>query len=243
MDEMIAPHYALSMIMTNGFQPASANRVTFRRLSPVRGYTSSSTPLHTFSRALPNLHSCNMAKLACHDLRVPNWALAASCVAVLGLSVTLSAGFAQPKAQAPSPQQVSSAVVVSSPQYVWAGSEVTAQLSTPVASSHDGQVASLEGEISSMGSNLQQLQQQNDALRNLVQQQNGALSQAHSQLAASQDSLNGMTMDNNSRLQSMQQGIDSHVSRLQGEVTTADNLVNQIRKMLGMPPVSTTSGS
>lgn len=243
MVEMIVPHYALPMMVTDRFQPTAATRVTFRRLSPVPGYRNRSTSLHALSRALPNFQSSNLAKLVCRDLRVPNWALAASCVAALGLSVTLSVGFARPGAKVSTPPQVNSGVVVSSPHYVWAGSTVMAQVSTPVVSAHDGQIATLEGEISSMGSNLQQLQQQNDALRNLVQQQDGTLTQAHAQLAASQDSLNGMTQDNSSQLQTMQQGIDSHVSKLNGEVTTADNLVNQIRKMLGMPPVAINSGS
>ena len=94
-----------------------------------------------------------------------------------------------------------------------------------------------------MSSDLQQLQQDNDALRNLNQQQSSDLTSARSNLAASQDALSGQSQDMDARLSDIQQNLDGKVSDLQGAVSSADDTINAIRKLLGMPAISISAGN
>jgi len=102
MVRLIASHYASPMIMTEQWQPAGANRVIFRRLNmqPVHG---DGTALRrAIYQPLPQLNAERVARVAGKSLSVPNWAVAISCVAALGLSVALSAGMVNAPADAAS---------------------------------------------------------------------------------------------------------------------------------------------
>ncbi len=230
------------MIMTEQWQPAGANRVIFRRLSTTPAQSGASTLRRAIYQPLPRFDGEHIAKLAGRSLPIPNWAVAISCAAALGLSLALSAGMVNAPANAASSYlQSGDAGTVS--RVVWSGSMALAQTTSPVDNTKVGQIATLEGQVQSMNSQLQRLQQDNDSLRNLNQQQSGDLTSARSNLAASQDALNGQSQDMDARLNDLQQNLNGHVSNLQSSVSSADDVVNEIRKMLGMPAVSTSTGN
>ncbi len=230
------------MIMTEQLQPSGANRVNFRRLSMEPTHAGASTLRQTVYQPLPQIDVERIAKIAGKSLPIPNWMVAVSCAAALGLSVALSAGIVNSPATAAS-SYVQSGVGGESARLVWSGSMALAQTSSPVDESKTSQIATLQGQVHSMSSDLQQLQQDNDALRNLNQQQSSDLTSARSNLAASQDALSGQSQDMDARLSDIQQNLDGKVSDLQGAVSSADDTINAIRKLLGMPAISMSSGN
>ncbi len=230
------------MIMTEQWQPAGANKVIFRRLKlePING--GASTLRQAIYQPLPQINGERVAKLAGKSLPIPNWAVAISCAAALGLSVALSAGIINSPATAAS-SYVQSNVSGDSSRLVWSGSMALAQTTSPVDTTKFGQIASLQSQVQSMNLQLEQLQQDNGALRNLNQQQTRDLTNARSDLAGSQDALTGQSQDMDARLNDIQKNLDSRVTTLQGDISSADDAINAIRALLGMPAIAMSSGN
>ncbi len=212
--------------------------MVFRRLNPATGYAGTATIRPAVSAPLPYPQMERAVQLAGRPVRVPNWMLAASCAAALGLSLTFSAGLSRLQSHSVNFAAAQSSIAVTNPRLVWSGSTALAQISGPAAPAANPQIVALQSQAQSMNSELQQLQHDNDALRNLTQQQSGDLTSARSVLASSQDTLSGQSQDLNSRLQAIQQDLGGQISQLQTAVKSADGIVSQIRKMLGMPPIS-----
>jgi hypothetical protein len=92
-----------------------------------------------------------------------------------------------------------------------------------------------------MNSDLQRLQQDGTALRNETQNQSGDISAARATLAGSQEGLNGESQQLTGRLDATQQGVQTRLGTLDDQVKSADQLVNDVRKLLGLPAISNTS--
>ncbi len=218
--------------------PAEINRVVFRQLNVATGFRGGSAGRRTIGQQLPRVPLGHVVHLAGQTIHLPNWMLVAGCAAALGVSMTLSAGLTKPQTPSVAPSIVRSQNVVHSQSLVWSGLSAPSESTVQFSFARNGQTAVVESQIQSMNSELQQLQRDNDALRNLTQQQAGDLTTARTDLATSQDTLNGESQDLGSRLQAVQQDLDGRVSDLQASVKSADDTVNEVRKLLGMPAVS-----
>ncbi len=219
-------------------QPAEMNRVVFRQLSVATGYSGGSATRRSIGQPLPRVPLGRVVHLAGQTIHLPNWILVAGCAAALGVSMTLTAGLTEQQTSSVAPPIVRSQNVVLAQGLVWSGSSLPAETTVQFSLARNGQTAVIESQIQSMNSELQQLQRDNDTLRNLTQQQAGDLTTARTDLATSQDTLNGESQDLGSRLQAVQQDLDGRVSDLQTSVKSADETVNEVRKLLGMPAVS-----
>lgn len=235
MVEKLASPYHFAMIMSEQWQPASASRVVFRRLQPAPRHSGNTTICGTFTDMLPYPAVVRAARLASQTVRIPNWMLAVSCAAALGLSMTVSTGLMHDQGRSSHVSVAQYSVAASNQRLIWSGSTALAQTNGPAASASTAKIATLQGQVQSMNSEIERLQRDNDALRNLTQQQSVDLTQARSTLAASQDTLSGQSHDLNSRLSLIQQDVNGRLSQLQGELKSADGIVRQIRQMLGMP--------
>ncbi len=190
--------------------------------------------------AIPSIESRELIRILGRPVAVPNWVLAVTVATTLGITATLSQGLAlSPAVTTNQTAQPIAALVAqsvsNSGQVGWSSNAVIKQ-GPDTASTR--QVAALKGEIQSMNGDLQGLQRQNDALRNLTHQQSAGLTTAESNLAASQDVLDGESQDLGARLTTMQHEVDGRVPGLESGLKAAGDLVNQIRKLLGMPAVT-----
>jgi chaperonin cofactor prefoldin len=215
-----------------------ASRVEFRRLNPATGFTAGPALRHAFYQPLPRVDGKGLMRLAGRNIRVPNWVLAISCAVALGVSSMASAGLVHEHTHGASASILPSNAALTNARLLWSGSNVIVQSRPTGDTTPDARIVTLQGQVESMNAELQSLQRDNDALRNLTQQQTGDLSSAREQLAASQDTLNGQSQDMTARLESIQRDLDSRVTTLENSVKSANDAVNQIRKMLGMPAAS-----
>jgi uncharacterized protein YoxC len=92
-----------------------------------------------------------------------------------------------------------------------------------------------------MNSDLQRLQQDSTALRNETQSQANDVSSARATLAGSQEGLNGESQQLSGRLDATQQDVQTRLGKLDDQVASADQLVNDVRKLLGLPATSNSS--
>jgi len=228
------------MVMTERMQPAGPNRVVLRRLQPRPDYAGADALQRVFVGPLAEFDTGRVCELLGRNLQVPNWALALSVAATLGISVAFSSGLATHPAQ---PAAMTTARTELSSPYLnrnMSGLTLISQ-GGPVAgtgSASNGEVAILQSQAQSMNADLQQLQQDNDALRNLARQQGGDLSGAQTNLASAQDLLQGEAQDLGSRLAAIQQNVGARVPGLQSAAKAAIDVVNQIRRLLGMPAIN-----
>jgi hypothetical protein len=227
------------MIVSERMQPLGANRVIFRELVP-----SISGPVRRDAFALPQ-----PAKLL--DLlppwlirtqRVSNWVMALALASTLGLSAAASvAVLSHPATATP--------IVMTAPYTGPAASIPAAKLLpvlgntllNPVNAAAHAQIATLQTQVASMNSDLQRLQQDGSALRNETQSQASDLSAARTNLAGSQEGLDGQSQQLSGQLNATQQATQSRLSSIDDQVASADQIVNDVRKLLGLPAI-TNSG-
>ncbi len=227
------------MITMDQLPSTESHRVTFRPLTPVPARTGTMA-LHRLSAPpLPTtFQSRDLTRMLGKQVAVPNWVLAVTVATTLGVAATLSHGMASSPVRTNSQTVHPVAALVSHSVPNRTQSESTSHAIIKQGPSNSGEVTALKGQIQSMNGDLQDLQRQNDALRNLTRQQSANLTSAEANLAASQDLLDGESQDLGARLSSMQQEVDGRVPGLQSGVKAATDLVNQIRKLLGMPTVN-----
>lgn len=226
------------MVTTEQVQPAGPNRVVFRRLQPASSYAAAGTLQRVVAGPLPQIDTRRVAKVLGRGIQVPNWALALSVAATLGISVTLSTGFASRPAHPAIGLTARTELINPYPSRTGSESIVVVQGGPVTGSVSNREAAILRSQAQSMNVDLQKLQRDNDALRNLARQQGGDLTGAQSNLASSQDLLQGEAHDLGSRLSAIQQNVDSRVPGLQSAVNSAVDVVNQIRRLLGMPAIT-----
>ncbi len=222
-------------------ESAGANRVVFRRLSPAGSYAAAGALHPVRVQALSGIDLSHAGRSVTRMVSVPNWMLAVSAAAALGITMSMSANLTHQPARTQPAAVVQSNVSVVNPRVVWRGSAVIAESTNRVISTPDPRIATLQSQASGMNANLQQLQQENNALRNLSQQQSSTVSSAQSDLAASQDVLQGQAQDLQSRIDAVQQDMGDPLSKVQSAAKAAGDLVNQIRSLLGMPAAPTGS--
>ena len=235
--------YSFAMIMTEQMQPTGANKVIFRRLSPGPSYSGAVALGQMVYQPLPRIDAGRAMQVLDRPISVPNWMLALACAAALGTSAFLSAGFATDHAQTTASRFAQNVVVASNASSVWNGSTVLASSVVTSGPAADNRLAVLQGQTQSMNAELQSLQRENDALRNLSRQQGNELTTAESSLTSSQDRLKGESQDIGERLTAMQQESDGRVPGLQAALKSAADAINQIRKLLGMSSVTIPGGS
>ncbi len=227
------------MIVSERMQPLGANRVIFRELVPAIGQPPRRSG---FDVARPVQLLDLLPPWLVQKQRVSNWLLALAFASTMGISATASIAVA-------SHQATTLPIVVAAP-YVGPAASLPASKvlpivgDSPVNPANDAahaQIASLQSQIASMNSDLQRLQQDGTALRNETQNQSGDISAARATLAGSQEGLNGESQQLTGRLDATQQGVQTRLGTLDDQVKSADQLVNDVRKLLGLPAISNTS--
>jgi hypothetical protein len=231
--------YDPRMIVSEQMQPLGANRVIFRELAPaaVRPQRGDAFELPQMGKWIDLLPSWLIRKQ-----RVSNWLLALAFASTLGLSATASiAVISRPAATIPIVQTAS----YSGPAASIPASKVLPIVGdSPVNPANDSahaQIATLQGRAAAMNSDLQRLQQDSTALRNDTQSQANDVSAARATLAGSQEGLNGESQQLSGRLDATQQDVQTRLGKLDDQVASADQLVNDVRKLLGLPATSNSS--
>ena len=215
-------------------QPLGANRVIFRELVPA---ISGPQPRDAFEL----LGVANWLELLppwlIRKQRVANWMLALAFASTVGLSAAASVAVISHPVATPvvtaMPYAGSAASVPSSKMLPIVGDSAI----NPANQTAQAQIATLQGQVASMNSDLQHLQQTGTALRNETQVQAGDISGARAALAGSKEGLNGTSQDLSGRLDATHQDVQSRLGKLDAQVSSAGQLVNDIRQLLGLPAI------
>jgi hypothetical protein len=230
--------YDPRMIVSERMQPLGANRVIFRELVPAIG---GPTRRDAFELPQPAKWIELLPPWLFRKERVSNWVLAVALASTLGISAAASVAIISHPA-------TSTPIVVTAPYAGPAASIPAAKLlpivgDSPVNPANEAayeQIATLQGQVTSMNSDLQRLQQDGNALRNEAQSQASDLSAARANLAGSQEGLSGESQQLSGQLGATQQNLQSRLGTLDNQVASADQLVNDVRKLLGLPAISNT---
>jgi hypothetical protein len=228
------------MIVSERMQPLGANRVIFRELVPA---ISGPQGRDAFELPRPAKWLELLPPWLVRTQRVSNWVLALALASTLSLSAAASvAVISRPVTIAPivgtAPYSGPAASIPASKMLPLAGDSPV----NPFNEAAHAQIATLQGEAASMNSDLQRLQQDGVALRTETQNQSGDLAVARANLAGSQDGLNGEPQQLSGRLDTTQQDVQTRLGKLDDQVSSADQLVNDVRKLLGLPAVLNSVG-
>jgi hypothetical protein len=230
------------MIVSERMQPIGTNRVVFRQLSPVLSYPARNRVRYAVCQPVKWYRLDLSPTWLNRTVRIPHWVIALSLVATLTVSAAFSVALAS---QQTVPVPIVNVIPISAPSSsIPAGKTLSALGESPVSvgeSNSYAQIATLQGQVQSMNSNLQSLQQQNDALRNASHAQNNDLTSARTDLAGSQESLQGQSQEMNARVGTMQQDLQSRLGSLDKSISSADQVVSDVRTLLGLPPSSSQS--
>lgn len=240
MGSLGAEGYDPPMIVSERMQPLGASRVIFRELEPA---VARPQRRDAFELSQPEKWTDLLPTWLVRKQRVSNWLLALAFASALGLSATASiAVISRPVATIP---------IVQTAPYTGSAASIPASKVLPIAgnsplnpaneSAHT-QIATLQGQVASMNSDLQRLQQDGTALRNETQNQASDISAARSTLAGSQEGLSGESQQLSGRLGATQQDVQTRLGKLDDQVASADQLVNDVRKLLGLPATSNSVG-
>lgn len=232
------PIYSFAMITMDQLPSPDSQRAVLRPLTPVEGGTGTITLQRQSFGSLPSIDSRRLTRILGRPVAVPNWVVALTVATTVGVSAMLSQGLVSaPVSTVAQPARPATTLVSMPLPGAGLPSLVSPAIITQGPSSGP-KLAELRGEIQSMNGDLQDVQRQNDALRNLTHQQSASLTSAQANLAASQDRLNGASQDLGAGLTTLKQEVDGRVPGLQSGLKSASDLVNQIRKLLGMPTIT-----
>jgi len=228
-----AERYDPRMIVSERMQPLGANRVIFRELVPA---ISRPQRRDAFELAQPAKMLELLPPWLIRKQRVSNWLMALAFASTLGLSAAASvAVISRPATTAPivttAPYTGSTASMPSSKILPIVGDSPI----NPANDAAHAQIAELQGQVATMNSDLQRVQQDGTALRNATQSQTSDLSASRATLAGSQEGLNGESQQLSGRLTTTQQDVQTRLGKLDDQVASADQLVNDVRKLLGLP--------
>ena len=218
-------------------QPIGSNRVVFRQLTPALSYPARDHVRHAVCQPVRWYRLDLSPAWLNQSVRVPHWLIALSLVATLGVSAAFSVALVS---QPTSPVSIVNVIPITAPSSsIPAGKTLPTIGELPVSSAESNsyaQIVTLQGQLQSMNSSLQSLQQQSDALRNASHAQNNDLTSARTNLAGSQESLQGQSQELNARIGTMQQDLQSRVGSLDNSISSADQVVSDVRTLLGLPP-------
>lgn len=239
MCDLNTERYDPRMIVSERMQPLGANRVIFRELVPAIGQPQRRD---AFELPRPSDLLDLLPPWLIQKQRVSNWLLALAFASTLGLSATAS--IAVIGHQAPTIPVVTTALDAGPAASIPASKVLPIVGDSPINPANQSahaQIASLQGQVSSMNSDLQRLQQDGSALRTETQTQSSDISAARVTLAGSQEGLSGESQQLSGRLDATQQDVQTRLSTLDDQVKSADQLVNDVRKLLGLPADSNSA--
>ena len=229
--------YASCMIMIERMQPVGTNRVVFRQLSPALSYPARNQVRYAVCQPVSWYRLDVSPAWLNHRVRVPHWVVALTLVATLGASAAFSVALVNQPAR---PAPIVNVIPISAPSSsIPYGKALPTLGESPVdatVSSSYAQIQTLQGRLQSMNSSLQSLQRESDALRNAAHAQDTDLTSARTSLAGSQESLQGQSQQLTTRVGSLQQNLQNRVGSLDTSISSADQVVSEVRTLLGLPP-------
>lgn len=228
------------MIVSERMHPLGASRVIFRELAPA---VVGPQRRDAFVLPQPGKWIDLLPTWLIRKQRVSNWLLALAFTSTLGLSSTASiAVITHPAATIPIAQTAPYTGPAASIPAFKVLPLVGDSPVNPANEAAHAQIATLEGQVASMNSDLQRLRQDGTALRNETQSQANDVLSARATLAGSHEGLSGESQQLSGRLDTTQHDVQTRLGKLDDQIASADQLVNDVRKLLGLPSNSAVGG-
>jgi hypothetical protein len=236
MGDLPRKSYALRMIVSERMQPIGTNRVVFRQLSLATSYAAPTPQRYAVCQPVKWYRLDLSPAWLNHKMRISNWVMALSLVATLGISAAVSVAVVS---QSATPVPIVAVVPISAPASSVPAAKMLPTLGAPSISPAESisyaQITTLQDQLQSMNTDLQGLHQESDTLRNESHAQENDLASARTNLAGSQESLQGQSEQLNGRLGAIQQDLQSRLNSLDQSLTSAVQVVSDVRSVLGLP--------